>query len=240
MKKPYLKILLLAAIASVAVLSSCRFRCKKGSGDMITENRKVAEFSRLDIAGGFKVKLVQDSSQKVTITADDNLMKYIETEVSGDKLTLKTTKNICSSGEITVLIGVRHLQELEGSGAVDLSAAGPLNIGDIRFHFSGATKVDLELNAGTVNTEGTGSTEIKFKGQAGIHNVEMTGSGNLDALDFVVGKYSIKTTGAAECKINVLNSLSVNTTGASDIEYRGNPKDVNTKKTGASSVKKID
>ena len=207
---------------------------------MVTENRKVTDFNRLEIAGGFKVKLVQDSSLKVSINADDNLMKYIETDVDGDKLTLKTTKNICSSGEITVVIGVRHLKDLEGSGAVDLSAAGPLNTGDIHFHFSGATKVNLELNAGTVNTEGTGSTEITLKGQAGAHNVEMTGSGNLDALDFVVGKYSIKTTGAAECKINVLNSLSVNTTGSSNIEYRGNPKDVDTKKTGASSVQKID
>ena len=50
----------------------------------------------------------------------------------------------------------------------------------------------------------------------------------------------ISTTGASHCDINVLNSLNVSTTGSSEIRYRGNPTNVNTSKTGASSVTKID
>jgi len=160
--------------------------------------------------------------------------------VSGGKLKLSTKKNICSSGEITIVIGVRNINDVDASGAVEITSSGRINTGDIHFDLSGATKVDLDLNAATVNTEGSGSTEIKLKGQAGTHNVDLTGSGNLAALDFVVGKYNIETTGAADCKINVLNSLSVNSTGASDIQYRGNPSSVNSDKAGSSSIKKID
>jgi len=70
--------------------------------------------------------------------------------------------------------------------------------------------------------------------------VEFTGSGKLSALDFVVNKYTIHTTGASHSQINVLNELDVSSTGSSDIEYRGNPATINNNKTGASSIKKID
>jgi hypothetical protein len=67
----------------------------------------------------------------------------------------------------------------------------------------------------------------------------LSGSGDIDALDFVVGKYNIETSGASHCKINVLKDLSVHTSGASEIEYRGSPSNVSSDKSGASSITKI-
>lgn len=240
MKKTYI-LLLLLAIISVSTLSSCRrFRCVHGSGKVVTDNRKVSDFTRLDISGGFKVTLVQDSSQTVSIHADDNLLKYIKTNVSGGKLSIHSRRNFCSSGEITITVGVRNLEEVDASGAVEIASNGVVNTKDLHFDLSGATKIDMELNAATVNTEGSGSTEIYLKGQAGSHNIDLSGSGKVEALDFVVGKYNIETSGATNCKINVLNTLNVHTSGASEIEYRGNPSNVTNDKSGASSVKKID
>src|SRR5205085_2028483 len=149
---------------------------------------------------------------------------------------ISTKKNLCTKKPIEIIIGVRNLDELKGAGAIELTANGKLNVKDLNLQFSGASKVNLDLNAAAVRTKGTGATEINLKGQAASHNVRLTGSGNLNALDFVVGKYDIETTGASECKINVLTDLNVHTTGASEIQYRGNPTNVNTSKSGASSV----
>lgn len=241
MKKTYINIIMLLAVASVGVLSSCnRFNCKQGSGKVVSETRKVSDFDKLDISGGYKVKLVQDSSLNVQIHADDNLMKYIKAEVSGGELRIHSSRNICGSGDIEVIIGVRNLKEVHASGAVEVSANGRINTGDISFDLSGSTHIDLELFAATVTTIGSGATEINLKGQAGTHNVDLSGSGDINALDFVVGKYNIETSGASHCKINVLNNLSVHTSGSSEIEYRGNPANVSNDKSGASSITKID
>ncbi|MGZ3929605.1 MAG: GIN domain-containing protein, partial [Mucilaginibacter sp.] len=86
---------------------------------------------------------------------------------------------------------------------------------------------------------------LSFKGTVrGIHaeyahKLVAIGSGKIYALDFVVGNYDIQTTGASECQINVLHELNVNTTGAADIKYRGNPTNVNSSKTGSASITKI-
>ncbi|MGZ3753395.1 MAG: head GIN domain-containing protein [Mucilaginibacter sp.] len=239
MKTKYLYLILFIAAISVTALSSCRFGCIKGSGRQITETRKVTDFTRLEISGGYKVILKQDSSLSVTVNADDNLMKYIRSSVDGDRLHIYSKKNLCGSGELVITIGVKNLEKVKASGAVDLSSDGKLNTKDFALELNGASKVNLDLNAANVITEGNGSSEITLKGQASSHKIELAGSGKIYALDFVVGNYDIQTTGASECQINVLHELNVNTTGAADIKYRGNPTSVNSSKTGSASITKI-
>lgn len=241
MKKSYLSaLLLIAIIISVTALSSCRFKCVNGSGHIVTETHKISDFDQIDISGGFKVNLKQDSSLMVTINADDNLMKYIRTSVDGGKLHIYTKRNMCTSGEMTINIGVKNLKEIKGSGAVTFTSDGKIVTNDLNIYLNGASKIDMDLNAANVSTKGTGASEINLKGQASSHKVDLTGSGKLYALDFVVGSYDIETTGASHCEINVLKDLNVHTTGAAEIQYRGNPTNVNSSKTGAASITKID
>lgn len=230
---------LIAIIASVSIFSSCRFHCVRGSGNMTTENRQAEEFTRLDIAGAFKVILKQDSSLKISITGDDNLLKYVSTSVEGDELRIKSKKSFCDD-HIEITIGVRNLKEIGASGAVEVSSDGKINAGDFKFDLSGATKVNLDLNAANVKTESSGMSELNLKGQAASHRVESSGATKINGFDFVVGDYDINTSGVSNCKINVLKTLSVHSSGASEIEYKGSPATVKNDKSGASSIKKVD
>ncbi|GAB3926980.1 head GIN domain-containing protein [Mucilaginibacter myungsuensis] len=228
----------LLALLSVATVQSCRMRCKRGTGDMATDNRTVAAFTNINVSGDYKVTLKQDSSFSVSVTADDNLMEFIKTDVSGDELRIKTTRKICSRKQIEVVIGVKDLEELKSSGAIEVTSLGKLNVKDLSLNFSGATKGNLDISAAQLTTKGSGATELTLIGQASRHMVELTGAGKLDAFDLVVGTYDLETTGASKCKINVLNELNVHTTGAGEIEYKGQPT-VNSKKTGAASIKQV-
>jgi len=239
MKTKHLYAVLFVTAVSLTVLSSCRFGCVKGSGHKVTESHKMGDFTQIDISGGFKVNLKQDSSLNVTINGDDNLMKYIRTSNEGDKLRIYTRKNLCPSGEIVINIGVKNLEEIKTSGAIEINSDGKLNTKDLSIHTSGGSKITMDLDAANLETEGSGASEINLKGQATSHKVHLTGSGKINAFDFVVGSYDIETTGASECEINVLHDLNVNTTGASDIKYRGNPSNVNSHKTGASTLTKV-
>jgi hypothetical protein len=240
MKKIYLFLLIGAASYATITLSACNFECKKGSGKEVTESRKVGKFSKIDITGGYKVVIKQDTTSSLSITADDNLMQYIQSDVSGDKLTVSSSHTVCSSGMFILNISLRDLSSIKASDAVDIASDGKITTKDLEINLSGATKVTLNLNADNVTTHGTGVTVLNLTGQASSHTVELKGSGELDALDFVVAKYRIKTEGASNCKINVLNQLDVNSSGASDIQYRGNPTSINNNKSGASTLKKID
>ena len=239
MRKLYFNTILFAAALSLAALSSCRFRCVKGSGHQVTENRKGGDFKKLEVEGNFKVVLKQDSSLTLNINADDNLMSYIKSSVNGERLKIYSRRNLCGSGEIVLTIGVKNLEEIRCSGGITLNTDGKLNTKDLHFDLSGGSKVDMDLDAANVITEGSGSTDITLRGQATSNKIDFSGSGKVRALDFVVGSYDIETTGASDCEINVLKDLTINTTGAADIKYRGNPTNVNSSKTGAATVTKI-
>jgi hypothetical protein len=219
-------------------LSSCMFNCVHGSGNQKSEDRKVGNFSRINISGGFKVILKQDSSMSLKITADDNLLKYIKADVSGDRLRIYSRRSFCNTGEITVNIGVRNLEEIRASGAVDIQSDGKITTQDMNFKLSGATKVTMDLNAAKVTTEGSGATELNLKGQATSHDIDLSGSGKVYALDFVVSNCNISTSGVGHSEVNVLKSLNVHSNGASEVKYRGNPN-VTNDKSGASSIEKV-
>ncbi len=239
MKKITLNLFVLVAVMSVAVLSSCRFGVR-GSGNVIVENRKVSDFTKLDISGAYKIILKQDSTLSVSISADDNLLKYIKTENNGDKLRIYSKKNLRPRGDLTITIGVKSLKSIETSGAVEVSSNGKIIVQDLKFDLSGATKITMDLNAANVTTDGSGATRVNLTGQASSHHVDLSGASKINALDFVVGDYEIETSGASKCEINVLNTLNIHSSGASTVRYRGNPKTVNDDKSGASSVQKID
>ncbi|HEY9197019.1 MAG TPA: head GIN domain-containing protein [Mucilaginibacter sp.] len=241
MKKSTPYIIAAFALASLSLFSSCKhFRCVHGSGNIVTENRKANEFTRLDVSGSYKVFLKQDSSLTISIKGDDNLLKYVSTSVEGDQLTIKSRKNFCSDGDIVINIGIRNLKEIGASGAVELSSAGKINTGDLKFDLSGATKINLDVNAANLVSETSGMSELNLTGQAASHRVETSGVAKIHAFDFVVGDYEINTSGVSDCKINVLKTLNVHSSGASEIQYKGSPATVNNDKSGASSIKKVD
>lgn len=226
-------------ILSAVVLSSCHIGCIEGTGKKVTENRKLGNFKQIDISGEFDINLKQDSSMALSVSADDNIIKYIRTEVSGDKLRVYSRKNICSNQPVTINIGVKSLEEINSAGVTKIASVGRINAGDLKMKFAGVTKVTMDLSAADVETLGSGSTELNLNGQAASHKVNISGVGELHALDFVVGNYDIKISGSGDSQINVLKSLKTHISGYSSIQYRGNPSEIDTHKSGASQIKKI-
>lgn len=220
---------------------ACKDNCLEGSGTEKTEKRQLAAFNELEITGSFNVTLVQDSTSSVTITTDDNIVSVIKTDVSGDKLKISSDKkNLCSTKEIAITIGVRNIKSIAASGAVELASNGRLNMGDLKLNLSGATKINLDVVAANIETEAKGVSEVTLKGQARSHEIEFSGSGDLKAFDLVTGNYSIESSGQSNCEINVLNELNIHTTGAAEIKYKGTPTKINKNKTGALTLTKTD
>jgi hypothetical protein len=183
--------------------------------------------------------LKQDSSLTLTLTTDDNVMKYIRAEVNGNKLRIYTRKNLCNLQPITVNIGAKNIEEIKASGMTAINSVGRINTQNLKLKLAGVSKIKMDLSAADVETQGSGSTELNLTGQAASHKVDIAGVGELHALDFVVGSYNIKISGSGNSQINVLKSLVTHISGFSSIEYRGNPSEIDTNKAGASQIRKI-
>src|SRR5690606_6636533 len=153
------------------------------------------------------------------------------------------SSDVCSSdlaGAVTVYAQAKTFTAVSGSGAVEIRSNGQINTTDFDLDLSGSSKVNLDLNAANVTTDASGSSEINLMGQASRHQIKLSGAGTVNAFDFVAAEYEIEASGSSKMFINVLNSLNVRTSGASDIQYRGNPKHISNSQSGAGNLKRVD
>lgn len=233
---------ILSGIMSLSILfSSCNgFDCVSGSGNEVSQDRKIEAFTKVETSGSIKVVLKQSTYHSLKITADDNIQKEIETSVRGNTLIIDLDGNFCDAGPITVYVNSPQYEGVDASGAVEILSDGKLSVKDFELDLSGSSKVDIDINAANMKTSSSGASEIFLKGQAGSHQLDLSGSSSVEALDFVVGRYRIESSGSSNSRINVLNELNISSSGSSDVEYRGNPSNVKNDESGASSLRKID
>jgi hypothetical protein len=210
--------------------TTANFGCIEGSGNSTTQDRQMEGFTQIKLNGDYTVTLTQSNTMVVGVTADDNLQQYVSTTVSNGMLTISTTANICGSANISITIGIGTLTSLVAGGKDGISSEGTITTDSLSFTYSGAETVNLDLSVTTLNTSVTG--------KATTHEISVSGSSTLNALDLQVSTFVTHTSGSGKYYVSVSETLTANTTGASVIEYQGNPTVTNNNK-GSSKITQI-
>jgi formylmethanofuran dehydrogenase subunit C len=240
MKKHIKLSLLFAILPAIMALNSCNVNCIKGSGRQVTEDRNIGNFTKVEFGGAMKLKIRQDSSSFMRITADDNIQREIKTRISGDVLKIEMDGNFCNSGEIIIELSSKQWKGIKASGSTQIMSENQINSNKFELDLSGASTVNLDLVTGIFRAESSGSSEINLKGQARQCDISLSGSSEINAFNFVVSNYNIESSGSSKCAINVLNSLKINSSGSSKVIYKGNPKDIVNDKSGSSTLKHVE
>lgn len=235
-----IKKLLVLAIP-VLLMIGCKDKCIEDSGVQANRGTVVKNFDKIKVSGAIKLVLRQDSSYAVKIITDSNIIDYVKVDVGSNELRLKMDENLkyCGGDSVVAEVGIGVLKALNGKGAVKVLSDGLIYADDVELTFSGSSDVSLNLNAGKLTTFMDGIGKLHLTGQAGIHNLATQGTAEVNAFDFVAGVYNIDINGSGKAQINVLNELKVKTEGASDVYYKGNPKNVKEDKSGAAKLEKV-
>lgn len=189
----------------------------KGSGVAAIEARDITDFNSVDVGGVFQVEITAQKDFAVEVEADDNLLQYIETEVSGGTLRITSDKRLNPSSPIRIRISAPDIERIKSSGASKVS----LN--------------DLKNSELTVDTSGV--SKVTLAGQTANLTVDVSGASHIDAENLAAENANIDASGASHVSVNVLNELRSDASGASKIRYTGSPKSVEKNTSGASSVK---
>lgn len=240
MKTQIIKSLSAIVLSLLFFTTACNMNCIKGSGRQTTESRNVSDFTKVEFGGNIRLKIKEDSTFSMKITADDNIQKEIKTRVRNGVLEIEMDGNFCNSGLIEIELGAKKWEGIKASGATQIISENQIHTDNFKLDLSGASKVNLDLVTGKLSTESSGSATILLRGQARQHDVDLSGASEIHAYDFVVSDYRIESSGASNCEINALTSLFVKTSGASKIYYKGNPKEISEDKTGASTLKHVE
>lgn len=196
--------------------ASVNFGGVSGSGNIVTEKRDVAEFRAIDVSGIFKVEATAQGDYAVEVVADDNLQEVIRTEVEDGVLKIEADKHIKSHGPIVVRISAPDIENIEASGASNVSVTN-LNNQSLAIDSSGASKVLVEGETARLSVDVSGASSIN--------------AGGLKAVDA-----EVDASGASRVEVFATGDLRSEASGASKVVYSGSPKSISNHATGAGSV----
>jgi len=217
MKKLIITSIILTLSLSVNAQSWWNSEKVRGNENVTTETRNTSDYESVSSAGNFDVKLVEGREGKIELRGEENLMKYIITEVKNGKLTIKVKKNVNlrMTKKFTVTIPYKSIE------AVALAGSGDIN---------------LNIDVNTVKTSIAGSGNIDLSGKSSELNCSIAGSGDINAYELKSESTSVNVAGSGNVKTTVSKSIKARVAGSGSIYYKGKPDKIYSKSFGSGSI----
>jgi hypothetical protein len=244
-----LSILVLILVGLTALSSGCcDDECEwvgdavEGSGNVVTEEMPLADFSAVEAANAFEVEIIQSDAFAVTIRVDDNILDLLDVSKEGDTLRLRLERGVNLRGDVTLeaSITMPNLDGLELSGASSASVSGFRSSGRLDIGLSGASSLDGDLEAGDIDINASGASRVVLEGSATEATIEGSGASSLDLADFTVNAAEVRLSGASDATVRAQERIEpVDVSGASRLRYLGDPSLGDVSTSGASTVDKI-
>lgn len=237
--------IMLGTLLLLAATLACTFtvpsaRSISGSGNVITVHESQTGFDRVDISHTFDATIEQADDFSIIIRIDDNFEEDLRVIKQGDTLRVGLDPDrsyTIRSATLEVDITLPVLAGLELSGASRGTISGFESDRPFDGDVSGASSLRGDILAGDINLDISGASLVVLDGIGRDLTLDASGASSVDLEDFALADADIKLSGASNATVNVSGTLDVEASGASRLEYVGNPELGVIDTSGASSVK---
>lgn len=199
-----------AALGLLVVLGGCSVSLPgtstQGSGAVRTETRTVSGFSAIQLGGNGDVKIEQSGTESLTITAEENLLPLLTSDVVNNELRLgvKDGARIDTTQPITYTVTVKDLTGMEVAGS--------------------GTQTATKVKTASLRIRMAGSGSISATGTADAQDVQMAGSGTYRGSGLTSKTATVKSAGSGNAEIAVSDGLDVTIIGSGSVTYTGSPQ----------------
>lgn len=201
----------------------------KGSGEMIAYDFQ--NFSGIVAEEDVKITIRIGEAWNIQVYGEDRAEVVVEKK--GDKLFLSSDEDL--DDDTHVMIDMPALSDLRLSGATETEVLN-FEKGDLTARLSGAAFLSFRGKADVLTSDCSGASELVLYGNAQQLRHEGSGASHIRAEDLEARSGEIEVSGAAQAEVKVSESLNAKASGASSIEYFGNPARVMEQKSGAGKI----
>jgi hypothetical protein len=237
-------IIIAAIVAAVAV--TCTVLILRGwpgglvgSGNLETEEYAFTNFTKVEIGSAFEFEIEQSSSYNISVTADDNVIDYVQVSQVGQTLKIRLGR-VTWLGPVTLRASVTmpQLHGLTVSGASRGIVSDFSSTEDLDITVSGASRVTGDITAGNAEFDISGASTIQLEGSANDMVADVSGASRFNLDDFAVNNADVDFSGASSGTINLDGRLDADLSGASRLWYIGEPTMGDIDTSGASTLSK--
>jgi hypothetical protein len=180
----------------------------------------VAGFEEVSLSGAGHLIVEQSGVESLTITAEDNLLPFIRSDVQGDTLVLGFTPgaNVNPTREVLYRLTVRDLTGLDVSGASRVEIHG--------------------LHTPALAAVLSGASSLTVSGSAAVQVLVVSGASRYEAEDLDSRVVTATVSGTSYGLVRASDVLTATVSGVSILEYIGHPV-LTTTVSGGSSIRQV-
>ncbi len=225
-------------IFSLAAIIFCSCQSITGSGNIITETRKLNKFEGVKSSGSIDVEVINHENQSVKVEADDNILPLLITEVEDGVLNIYFKNNLSFrkiNAKVYVSAPLLHRIIVSGSGSI-VSKDTLKDVEQIELTVSGSGDISAFVDAPTIITNNSGSGTIDLQGRTKVYDCSISGSGDINCKKLLSENTMVNIRGSGTAHVYASVKLIAKISGSGDIYFSGNPTHPEIHKAGSGSV----
>ncbi len=249
-------------ILVVAVLTGFLVSCEgiilgiDGDGPVVSQDFSFTELQGISSAICGDIYLTQSDEQKVTISAQQNIIDNMKFDVNNGVLHIEFDRNVHHHEPITIYMSVNNLTEVKVSGSGNVNTTGAFTTNDaLNLSLSGSGNFNVEANAPEIYSGISGSGDFTIKantdyfegsiagsgkyimsGAATVADYSISGSGEIRAFELETGETRIHVSGSGDSRVTAYDKLAVSISGSGDVYYKGTPQ-IDTNISGSGNIR---
>ncbi|MGI9551654.1 MAG: head GIN domain-containing protein [Aurantibacter sp.] len=235
--------LLFGLILSLGLLTSCDHDSIRASGEVTSLDYSIPDYSRLKVSNAFNAYVTfSDTEESIRIEANENLHNKIIVKRDGNALVIQLKKltNIRGNATLNAYITTKNISHFEMTGASRLTLENEWVSEDARIEVSGASDFTGELSVERLHMNMHGASNVDIFGTASGMYADLSGSSEIRNYDLLVERLEIDLSGASEAFLSVSETIDIDASGASTLNYKGNADIIHKRLSGASEIRKRD
>lgn len=224
----------LTIIIILALVSTFAFAQEK------TEVRNVTGFSKIDVSEGIKVELTLGDKEFVEVTADEEYIDIVLTEVSNGELNIYIKGNNWNNNNKKILVKVTatKVESIDVSSGASVISQNLIESDELDMSASSGSSLKIAFKAKEASCDVSSGANAKLKGAAKYFDTEASSGSSIHAGEVIAVKVMADVSSGASISVHAEEEINAEASSGGSIKYSGSPKNVDIDKSSGGSVRK--
>ncbi len=208
-----------------------------GSGNVVSKERKVTDFTKIELKRGLDCEVKQAETFKVVVEADDNLQDGITVKVENGKLIIDSKYNGYNNVKSKmVYVFMPVIDVLETTSGSSLKTSGVIKGNNIHLKSSSGSSLKAEVESENISLESTSGSTITVSGKAIELSTQSSSGSTIDATNLLANNVNSQSTSGSNTEVSPIVDLKAKASSGSSIEYAKTPKTISKQESSGGSV----
>jgi hypothetical protein len=209
-------------------------------GASVTQELDWTGFDEIACDDAFQISIRQGRNFHISVTYPDDFDVDEVIHRRGDRVEIGFDGCPCGGGRRRAVIELPRLRRLAADGACRVELEGVDSSDLTTLDVSGASRVDGDFTSGEARIRLSGASHTQLRGTATEIDLALSGASRAQLVDLITQRADVQLDGASVASVNVREQLDVAASGASRLEYRGDPHIGRLDLEGGSKIEHVD